>query len=40
MSQHMEPGRRALIKEFEANLGEGKDLTYGGWIPFDERVIS
>ena len=27
MSQHMELGRRALVKEFYANLSERKDLT-------------
>ena len=38
----MEPGRRALVKEFYANLGGRKDLTCyvrGRWIPFGERVI-
>ena len=25
--KHMEPGRRTLVKEFYANLGEGKNLT-------------
>ena len=42
VSQHMEPGRRALVKEFYANLGGRKDLTCyvrGRWIPFGERVI-
>ena len=32
----MEPGRRALVKEYYANLGERKDLTCyvkGRWIP-------
>ena len=35
LSQHMEPGRRALVKEFYANFGERKDLTCyvrGRWI--------
>ena len=39
----MEPGRRALVKEFYANLCEMKDLTCyvrGRWIPFGERAIS
>ena len=39
----MEPGRRALVKEFYANLGERKNLTCyvrGRWIPFGERAIS
>ena len=43
MSQHMKPGRRALVKEFLANLGERRDLTCyvrGRWIPFGERAIS
>ena len=43
MSQHMEPGRRAIGKEFYANLGERKDLTCyvrGRWILFEERTIS
>ena len=26
MCQHIEPGRRALVKEFYANLGQRKDL--------------
>ena len=40
ISQHMEPGRRALVKEFFSNLGERKCLTCyvgGGWVPFGER---
>ena len=39
----MEPGRRALVKEFYANLGEQKDLTCyvrGRWIPFWKKAIS
>ena len=43
MIQHMELGRKALVKEFYANLGERKDLTCyvrGRWIPFGERAIS
>ena len=43
MSQHMEPRKRALVKEFYANLGERKDLkcyVKGRWIPFRERAIS
>ena len=43
MSQHMELGRKALVKEFYANLGERKDLTCYVreiWIPFGERAIS
>ena len=43
MSKHMEPGRRALVKNFFANLGERKDLTCYvrvRWIPFRERYIS
>ena len=43
MSQHKEPGVRALVKEFYANLGEQKNLrcyVRGMWIPFGERAIS
>ena len=43
VSQHMEPRKRALVKEFYANLGERKDLkcyVRGRWIPFRERGIS
>ena len=39
----MEPGRRAIVKEFYANLGEMKDLTCyvkGRWISFRERILS
>ena len=37
MSQHMEPRRKASVKEFYANLGERKDLNCyvrGRWISF------
>ena len=43
VSQHKEPGRRSLVKEFYTNLGERKYLTCyvkGRWIPFGERTIS
>ena len=43
MSQHMDLGRRAQVKEFYPNLGERKELTCyvgGRWIPFGERAIS
>ena len=43
MSQHIEPGKRELVKEFYANLGERKDLTCfvsERWIPLGERAIS
>ena len=43
LSQHMELGRRVLVKEFYANLGEQKDLecyVRGRWIPFGKRAIS
>ena len=43
VSQHREPGVRALVKDFYANLGEQKNLTCyvkGIWIPFGERAIS
>ena len=39
----MEPGRRAIVKEFYPNLGERDDLTCyirERWIPFGERAIS
>ena len=39
----MELGRRALVKEFYANLGQRKDLTCyvrGRWILFREMAIS
>ena len=28
LSQHLEPGIRAIVKEFYANVGEQKNLTY------------
>ena len=31
VSQYMELGRRSLVKEFYANLGEKKDLTCYVW---------
>ena len=37
LSKHMEPGRRALIKEFYTNLGERRNLTFyvkGEMSPF------
>ena len=37
MIQHMEPGRRVVVKEFHSNLGDRKDLTCyvrGRWVPF------
>ena len=43
LSQHREPGVRALVKEFYANLGELKNLTCyvkGRWILFREKAIS
>ena len=43
VSQHMEPSRRTLVKEFYANLGERKNLTCyvrGRWVHFGEKVIS
>ena len=43
VSQHMELGIRALVKEFYANLGERKNLTCyvrGRWVHFRERAIS
>ena len=43
VSQHRELGVRALIKEFYANLGEQKNLTWyvrGRSIHFGEKDIS
>ena len=43
LCHHLEPGRRAMVKEFYANLGERRDLTCyvkGRWVPFGERAIS
>ena len=43
LSEHIEPGRRALVKEFYANLGDRRNLTYyvrERWVPFGERAIS
>ena len=43
MCKQVWPGKRALVKEFYANLGEKKDLmcyVRGRWVPFGERVIS
>ena len=43
MCKHLEPGKRALVKELNANLGNRKNLTYyvrGRWVPFEERTIS
>ena len=40
--QHLEPGRRALVKEFYANLGDIRNMTYvrGRWVPFGEKALS
>ena len=43
LCKHLEPGRRTLVKELYANLGDKKKLTYyvrGRWVPFRERVLS
>ena len=43
MCKHVKPGRRALVKEFYANLVERRNLTCyvrGRWVPFGERIIS
>ena len=43
LSQHMEPRRRVLVKEFYTNLGERKDLMLyvrGRWIHFGGKAIS
>ena len=43
LSKQVELGKRALIKEFYANLGEKRNLTCyvkGRWVPFGERDIS
>ena len=39
----MKPSRRALVKEFCANLGDRRNLTFyvrERWVPFGERAIS
>ena len=39
----VEPGKKALVKEFYANLGDRRNLTCyvrGRWVPFEERAIS
>ena len=41
--QHLELGRRTLVKEFYANLGDRKNLTFyvrGRWVPFGDRALS
>ena len=43
VNQHMEHGRRIVVKEFYSNLVERNDLTCyvkGRWIHFEERAIS
>ena len=43
MCKHVKPGRRALAKEFYANLGEKRNLMCyirGRWFSFGERAIS
>ena len=43
MCKHVEPSRRALVKEFYTNLGERRNLTCyvrGRWVPFREMSIS
>ena len=43
MSKHMEPGRRALVKEFYTNFGDRNNLACyvrGIWVLFGERAIS
>ena len=41
--KHMKSGRKTLIKEFYANMGDKKNLTCyvrGRWVPFGERAHS
>ena len=41
--KHLEPGKITLVKEFSANLGDRKNLTFyvrGRWVPFGERAPS
>ena len=41
--KHLEPGKRALGKEFYDNLDERRNLTCyvrGRWVPFREKAIS
>ena len=43
VSKHLKPGKRAMVKDFYANLGDIKNLTCyvrGRWVPFVERAIS
>ena len=43
MCRQLEPGRRSLVKESYAHLGDRKNLTCyvsGRWVPFREMAIS
>ena len=43
LCKHLELGRRTIVKEFYANLGDKKNLTCyvrGRWVPFRERALS
>ena len=43
MCKNLELGKRALVNEFYANLGERRNLTYyvrGRWVPLREIAIS
>ena len=40
---HLEPGRRTLVKNYYANLGDRKNLTRyvrGRWVHFGEKALS
>ena len=39
LCRHLESGKRALVREFDANFGNRRNLTWR-WVPFGERVIS
>ena len=43
LCKHLEQGKRALVKEFYANLGKRWNLmcyVRGRWVPYGERAIS
>ena len=43
LCKHLDLGRRTLVKEFYANLGDRKNLTCyirGRWVSFGERALS
>ena len=40
MCKHLEPGRRAIVKEFYSERRNPTCYIKGRWIPFGERAIS